>query len=178
MKRKALIATLALCTMFSSITPAYAAVTPDANSTAAETPIEAAITADTEKSSCEVTATLAENFSVTIPKSVILGGESKKGSYTVKVTGNLAGDHYVEVYAPENVTLKSSGKADVSGTITQSITKFRDANYTTTLSSDEKKIGSGDVTGEIAASSLTAGPWKGTFDFKITLVEPTSRTTE
>ena len=64
--------------------------------------------------------------------------------------------------------MTQKGKADVTATTLQQITKFRSADYTGSLEADETEIGT-DIEGTIHTPDLTAGSWNGTVNFKITL---------
>lgn len=128
------------------------------------------ITANVESESCTVHAEVGSQFTVTIPKKITLGGESKSGSYTVTCTGNIAGDEYVLVKPDETFAMSQSGKKDVTATVTQATTMFRGDNYVKDLVDGEAKMASG-ANGSISAQDLTAGSWNGTFNFEIELTQ-------
>ena len=65
--------------------------------------------------------------------------------------------------------MTQKGKADITATTLQQITKFRSADYTGSLEADETEMGT-DIEGVIEASSLSAGNWNGVFNFKINLI--------
>ena len=110
-----------------------------------------------------------EAFSVTIPKSITLSGETKSGTYTVTCTGAIGDSRYISVVPDSSFTMTQKGKADVIATTLQQITKFRSADYTGSLEADEIEMGT-DIEGTIHTPDLTAGSWKGTFNFRINLI--------
>ena len=124
----------------------------------------AEFTADALDQGCEVYATLPSSFTVKIPKTVILtGAANSSGSYTVKVSGDIAGDEVITVKPDESVAMKQSGKTDVTATIEQT--------KTTWTVEDAGLVGGLSTTGTITASGLTAGQWEGSFNFDISLAK-------
>ena len=65
--------------------------------------------------------------------------------------------------------MTQKGKADITATTLQQITKFRSADYTGSLEADETEMGT-DIEGTIHTPDLTAGSWNGTLNFKINLI--------
>lgn len=121
------------------------------------------ITEEIEKG-CEVYATLPSSFTVKIPKTVILTGTANgSGAYTVKVSGDIAGDETITVAPADSVAMKQTGKDDVTATIAQT-------KKTWTVA-DTGLADGVSTTGTITASGLTAGQWKGTFNFDISLAK-------
>ena len=116
-----------------------------------------AIKEEVDVSAVNVYATVASEFEVVIPKTVILDGESKTGAYTVDVNGDIAGDQAVTVTPDTSFAMKQEGKDDVTATVTQDKTSWAYNEMDT------------DATGEISAQDLTAGSWNGTFNFAIAL---------
>ena len=104
-----------------------------------------------------VFAEIGSLYKVTIPKTIVLSGITKKASYLVKVAGDIAGYEIVNVVPEESVTLKSANKADQTGTISQDKTSWKVADFDT------------DANGTVEASALDAGKWSGTFNFNISL---------
>lgn len=128
---------------------------------------DTAFKADTEEGTCEVYATLPSSFSVLIPKVVILAGETNgSGAYTVKVTGDIAGDEKIAVKPAATVLMKQANKADVFAAIAQTKTEW-------TVASDSDLASGVTTTGTITAAGLTAGQWKGSFNFDIKLTTTT-----
>ena len=117
----------------------------------------AEITAPVDAEECEVYAEVGSDFTVTIPKKITLDGATKTGSYTVSCTGNIAGDEYVSVTP-----------ADVTASVTQETTKFRDNLFTGTKGAGEALMSEG-ASATIDAAGLTAGEWNGIFNFAINL---------
>ena len=110
-----------------------------------------------------------ERFSVTIPKRITLSGETKSGTYTVTCTGAIGDSRYISVVPDSSFTMTQKGKADITATTLQQITKFRSADYTGSLEADETEMGT-DIEGTIHTPDLTAGSWNGTFNFRINLI--------
>lgn len=136
------------------------------NSTASVT--NESYTTDTSNAACTVDAEVASEFSVTIPKTITLNGDTKSADYTVSVSGDIAGDEYILVKPEASFAMKQSGKDDVTATVTQNKNALRDANSTIVLGENETKIGS-NVQGTVSAQGLTAGRWSGAFNFEIAL---------
>lgn len=109
-----------------------------------------------------VLAEVYSNFNVTIPKTVVLNGISKKASFDIKVSGDIAGDEIVTVKPDETITLseESENKADVTGTVT---------SQKTTWNVDEAEQEVVSSANEIKATDLTAGSWSGVFNFNISI---------
>ena len=110
-----------------------------------------------------------EAFSVTIPKSITLSGETKSGAYFISCTGNIKDYRYISVVPDSSFTMTQKGKADITATTVQQITKFRSEGYTGSLGDDETEMGT-DIEGTIHTPDLTAGSWNGTFNFRINLI--------
>ena len=128
----------------------------------------AEITAPVDAEECEVYAEVGSDFTVTIPKKITLDGATKTGSYTVSCTGNIAGDEYVSVTPDAQFAMKQAGKADVTASVTQETTKFRDNLFTGTKGAGEALMSEG-ASATIDAAGLTAGEWNGIFNFAINL---------
>lgn len=168
MKRKS-IASLALAglVLAGSIMPAQAAENKAyANSEGAVN--ETQQVTENKSAQCEVYAEVGSSFTVTIPKSITLDGETKSGSYTVTCTGDIAGNEYISVIPESSFDMTQTGKNPVAATVTQATTKFRGNNYTGEVGTGETKMESG-ATGAISASGLTAGAWNGSFNFAVAL---------
>lgn len=103
------------------------------------------------------------NFSVIIPKKVILSGKKGKGTYQVDVYGDIAAEDYITVEPDSSVTLSSAGKDDIKADITQSRTVF---TYSDGLNRDTAVT----AQGTIETSGLSAGAWSGVFYFNINYV--------
>lgn len=102
-----------------------------------------------------VYATKGSVFSIKIPKTVILDGQSKSGQYQVAVTGDFAGQEIISVIPDASFTLSQAGKDDVTATVVQDKTEW---------SYDETAI---NATGTITANDVSAGMWNGSFTFNI-----------
>ena len=127
---------------------------------------------------CEVDASIASTFAVTVPKKITLDGSTKSGAYSVTCKGDIAGNEGVSVVPDATFAMSQTGKANVQAAVTQEKTVFRGSDYTGDLD-DAVKMGSlaaGDSTGtaidgSIAAPDLSAGAWNGAFNFTIGLKE-------
>lgn len=115
---------------------------------------------NTATNTTTVYAEIGSEFTVTIPKKIVLDGESKTGTYTVSVEGDIAGNEYVSVKPDETVVLSSNNLADVTASISQDKTEWY---YSEML--ENGVIGNG----AIDANGITAGVWNGTFNFNIKL---------
>lgn len=111
-----------------------------------------------ETESTKVYLTKVSTFTVTIPKTVILDGETDSGNYAVKVEGNLSGTETVKVVPDESFTMSQEGKEDISATVEQDKTEWGYDEVETT------------ATGTVQAIDATAGSWNGSFNFNISKV--------
>lgn len=113
----------------------------------------------------EVLYTKASTFTVTIPKTIVLG-TNKTSDYNVNVKGDIASDKQVKVAPDASFNMKDQAavgekKADVEATVTQAITVWSSA--------DVCKTDGTDKAGNVSAQGLTSGSWAGTFEFNIAL---------
>lgn len=166
-KNKFLTALMAGTMMMGSTLPVYAAVTEDQG--VAQEEADEGTTKETE-----VLYTQASNYSVVIPKRIVLDGQTKASDYTVKVSGDISSDKRVSV-APQDaidsvaginfymkdLSTSANKKADVEATVTQDSTVWSSAE----VSASEGTTKNGNV----SAPTITAGSWKGTFTFNIAL---------
>lgn len=154
-KNKILTAVMAGSMLMGSTLPVFAATTESQGVNQAEA--EAGATRDTE-----VLYDQASTFSVTIPKTIVLG-DTKASDYTVNVKGDIASDKQVNVTPNASFDMidQAGGKDDVEATVTQ--------NETVWSSKDVCKENGTDKAGNVEALGLTAGSWKGTFQFTIVL---------
>ena len=152
-KNKILTALMAGTMLMGSTLPVCAAVTEEHDP----------VSSDTVKDT-EVLYKQSSTFSVVIPKTIVLDSASKDSNYTVKVYGDISSDKQVSV-APETGFLMidqakaGTKKADVPANVTQTETVWSSAEVTA------KTVKNGNV----AAPTITAGDWKGTFTFNIAL---------
>ena len=133
-----------------------------------------------KKSNTEVYATRTSTFSVTIPKVITLDGQSKVGSYQVKVKGDIAGSQEVSVTTPSDFTMSEQNagidkKADVKATIYNNAkTTWNQAEI-----AENEYLNTAITENQIEAKDITAGSWMGTFDFNIQLTySPEDNSTE
>ena len=146
---------LSLSTIFTSIQPSYAYNMENNNSV--ET-IEYQSTEDEDFSnSLNVFAELASIYKVTIPKIVVLSGESKDASYFVKVEGDIAGYEQISVIPDESFNLYTKKKDPQEAFVTQDKTIWHVSDFDI------------DANGLVEANGITAGKWSGVFYFNINL---------
>lgn len=150
-------------------------------------------------SPCEVYATVAEgskvydptnpkadekgfvdgSIVVSLPTTLILSGTpDEDGNYTgsgiVKAKGNIAGTTVINVVPDENVTLKSTGKANIIASVTTEYTQF--ALPTSTVTGDKVNKHLDYVFNDTCRSIITvktnqatAGSWNGTYNNSVFL---------
>lgn len=166
-KNKILTAVMAGTMMMGSVLPVCAATTKDQGVSQADIEETGSATRDTE-----VLYELGSTFSVIIPKTIVLDAKSKDSDYAVRVYGDISSDKKVTV-APQDAleefdginfymkdqATKGTKKADVQADVTQAVVDWTSAEVTADTSKD----------GNVAAPTITAGSWKGTFNFNIAL---------
>ncbi len=159
-------AAMALAMCFSAMPAAAFAASTNVNSTADEDITQAQVTEVQEgiengENAVNVYATIASTYQVQIPKTVIVAADTKTGAYLVKASGNIAGDEVLTVAPPASFDFNSGEKkASVTATITQDVTEWAYADV----------AGEGMTqNGLISAPDITAGTWKGSFNFNIGL---------
>lgn len=160
-KNKILTAVMAGTMMMGSALPVCAAVTEESK------PISQDKVEETV-----VEYTKASTFSVVIPKKIVLDTQNKNSDYAVRVYGDISSDQKVTV-APQDALTDIEGinfymkdqatvgtkKNDVQANVTQAVVDWTSAEVTADTSKD----------GKVAAPTITAGSWKGTFNFNIAL---------
>lgn len=119
------------------------------------------------KQSTEVAVSQGAQFSVMIPKKIVLDGSTGSADFAVKVTGDIPGNQKITV-APESetVVLATKGKKDISAGIVQKKTEWSVAEDT----QDGLAAGVEEI-GYISTKDLSAGTWTGTFNFNIAVEE-------
>lgn len=100
---------------------------------------------------------------VSVPTTIIVSGTPDQngdyiGEYSVKVSGNMAGDQAVTV-TPENevINLHQTGKADHDATISQNQTVFNSDDFAANTTTE----------GKVVATGLSAGSWQSKTNFII-----------
>lgn len=156
---------LAAALVVGNVMPVMAAVSEEA---IVYTEGEENVKADGTKA-CEVTVTCGSEWTVTIPKTITMSGETKSATYNVNVKGNYAGNKVVKVIPSENFDLVQAGKSNVTATVNQEKQSFTygEAAKTGEVEGSTVNIGT-DAQGSISAE-LTAGAWSGTFNFTVSL---------
>lgn len=167
-KNKILTAIMAGTMMMGSVLPVCAATT-DYDPISQTEVGESGTSRDTE-----VLYTRASSYSVVIPKTIVLDTVDKDSDYAVRVYGDISSDKKVTV-APQDALTDIEGinfhmkdqatigtkKADVQANVTQAVVDWTSAEVTADTSKD----------GNVAAPTITAGNWKGTFNFNIALAD-------
>ena len=112
--------------------------------------------------SADVYVSQASTFGVTIPKTIILDGKKNenginKANYIVTINGNIAGEEKIKVIPDSNFIMSQEGKNDINVSVVQD--------------KEEWKYNELDVlgNGEVSANGMTAGMWRGQFNFFISL---------
>ena len=106
----------------------------------------------------DVTVQRESQFEVTIPKDIVLDGETGTADYIVNAKGDIAGNQVLKVVPDAEFEMtEAGGKASVTATVTQP-----DTEYTYV----EMQGDGTDYSGSVAAT-LTAGEWSGKFNFNI-----------
>lgn len=167
-KNKILTAVMAGTMMMGSVLPVCAATTDYAPISQTE------IGEDGTSRDTEVLYTRASSYSVVIPKRIVLDADSKDSDYAVRVYGDISSDKKVTVAPQDALTdieginfymkdqaTKGTKKADVQADVTQAVVDWTSAEVTADTSKD----------GNVAAPTITAGNWKGTFNFNIALAD-------
>lgn len=160
MKNKILTSLMAATMVMGSTMPVFAATT--ATDTVNETQTESGTTRPVE-----VTYTQSSTFTVTIPKTIVLDGSTKTSDYDVNVKGDISSDKQVKVTPDTTFKMKDQSnatnkKTDVDATVTQEETTWSSSEVNVTTTGTTKN-------GNISAIGLTAGSWKGTFNFSVAM---------
>lgn len=147
--------------------PAYA----DDNSAAAvESKSMLTMNADDENATeaCEVGVKRGVEYTVTIPKHIVLDGSNGTGSYVVNVKGDIAGDHIVSVIPDSSFVMNErGGKASKTAVVSQEKTEWNYADVMVKNAEGTEFVGT-DAEGTVYAP-ISAGEWKGVFTFTIGL---------
>ena len=160
MKNKILTSLMAATMIMGSAMPVFAATT--ASDTVNETQAENGTTRETE-----VIYTQSSTFTVTIPKKIALDGSTKASDYDVNVKGDISSDKQVTVTPDASFKMKDQSttakkKADVDATVTQAEKTWSSEEVNVTTTGTTKN-------GNISATGLTSGSWKGTFNFSVAM---------
>ena len=157
---KAVSGTLCAAMLMSNITPTFAATTN-----------EQTTSKETDSKDVEVTYNKSASYFVTIPKIIALDS-NKESTYSVKIEGDIPSDKDVYV-SPQDAISETDTidfymhdqstkhpKTDVTAIVTQNKDTW-----------DFEDVASGyeETNNKISASQLTAGNWKGTFNFNINM---------
>jgi hypothetical protein len=119
--------------------------------------------------SCEVLYNLDSDglYTVTIPKKITLGSD-KTASYNVTVAGDISSDKQVTVVPDASFEMvdQNGGKDNVTATVTHATADTIWVLEEIAVKDGESVVGT-TKSGSIAAPGLSAGEWKGTFNFTI-----------
>ena len=107
----------------------------------------------------DVFAEISSQYKVTIPKTVVLSGESKDARYFVKVEGDIAGYEQISVVPDNEFLLYAKNKDAQKASVSQDKTNWRYNDFST------------NGNGYITSPGITAGKWQGTFNFNLDLVK-------
>lgn len=160
MKNKILTSLMAATMIMGSTMPVFAATTEQ--QTVSQIEADPGTTRETE-----VTYTQSSTFTVTIPKTIALDGSTKTADYDVNVKGDIASDKQVKV-APDTTfkmvdqSTAAKKKTDVDASVTQAETTWSSTEVNVAQTGTTK-------TGNISATGLTSGSWKGTFNFSVAM---------
>ena len=105
----------------------------------------------------EVTAEINSDYTVIVPKRIVLNSTTRTADYTVTVEGDLPGNGTLRVVPDSSFTFTQTGKAGVQASVLQDKTEWTASNIST------------GATGIISAKDLTSGTWAGNFKFTIEL---------
>lgn len=168
MKNKILTSLMAATMVMGSTIPVFAATTEEQN--VSQTEADPGTTRETE-----VKYSQGSTFTVTIPKTIVLDGQSKAADYNVNVKGDIASDKQVTV-APQDAINSIEGinfymkdqssstnkKNDVEANVTQESTVWTSAEVAVINTGTTK-------TGNVASPKISAGSWRGVFTFNISM---------
>ncbi len=137
-----------------------------------------AAVATTGSATVEYNGAAEQNFTVTIPKKIVLGTD-KTAEYNVTVKGDVATGSTVNVAPHDDVNdvagtnfvmSVASGKTGdpVNVNVTQADTNWDYAAITAVDASDSSIVTGTAKSGNIAGPDLTKGIWSGTLTFDIT----------
>ena len=102
---------------------------------------------------------------VSVPTTIILNGTPNEkgeyiGEYSVKASGNIAGDKVVNIEPEEyNIALHQNGRNDKEAVISQKKTEFTSTDLENNTTAN----------GKVTATNLLAGTWNGTANFEISI---------
>lgn len=158
MKRNKIISlSLALMLTVGCAVPGIVNAATDANGNSKETVTPQEVS-EASTQNVSVDASVASEFSVSVPKTIQLDGSRKSATYKVTCNGDFPANKKVTVMPAANVTLSSVNKDNVVAIISQDKTEWRYDDNT-------------EGTGTITAEGLTAGIWNGIFNFNIAFAD-------
>ena len=102
-------------------------------------------------------ANIENNYTISIPKTIIINNLTKSGGYKINVEGDITGYDKIIVKPDENVILSSFRKEPVLASVTQENTEW---TY---------EILGKETNGTVFAKDLSAGKWTGFLNFNISM---------
>ena len=118
-------------------------------------------------SQCDVSITRTSSFKVQIPKTITMAGSAEAtntATYTVIVSGDMAGYSTVTVTPDASFQFNQTDKASVNASVTQEKTSFSIGDGKVT---EENIVTGYETEGTVSATGLSAGTWTGSFNFAI-----------
>lgn len=115
--------------------------------------------------SVPVEVMVSSNYTVTVPKKIVLtkteGSDVYTSTYMVNVKGDIAGDEHVTVAIKnEDVALKQTGKTDVTAHAAIDPKSFSSTDL----------VGEGtNINGTVSVAALSSGTWTGDVEFTASL---------
>lgn len=117
---------------------------------------------DSSSASTEVSMTIAGDFVVTLPKKVMLDGETKTGTYRVGVKGCITDSSTLSVAPAPEFTL-TQGNKPATASVDQPKTQWLGSEL------DAENYSYAD--GSITVDNLTAGLWLGNLSFRVKMTK-------
>ena len=118
----------------------------------------------------KVTVSQPSTFSVIIPKEIeeTVYTSTYTDQYTVVVEGNIAGNETITVKpAASSFEMRQNNKTELIASVTQT------QDNQTAVYSELKNGAKKNLAGKVEVSGVSAGTWKGTFNFDISLTATT-----
>lgn len=107
-----------------------------------------------------------QSFTVMIPKVIILDAVNRNGAYSVAVKGNIAGDQSINVNGQDSFKLsEQTSEATKKADITAQLAQVKNSWNHSEINKDTYTY----TTATITAADMSAGLWKGVFNFTILL---------
>lgn len=105
-----------------------------------------------------VYATKASNYTISIPKTIILDGQTGIGEYQISLNGDIDSNVTISVTPDASFTMSEQSGSEIEATVVQDKTEW--------TQSDSSVNANGTITAE-----LSAGSWTGSFKFNVAVSE-------